>query len=73
MNLIVPVVGLFIGESPEQASDTPVWLASADEVKSINGEYIHHRQIKKSWPPTRDEEAQERLFKITQDMLEKWL
>lgn len=73
MSMIVPIVGLFIGESPDQAADTPVWLASADEAKNINGEYIHHRRIKKSWPPTRDENAQKRLFEITQGMLEKWL
>jgi NAD(P)-dependent dehydrogenase (short-subunit alcohol dehydrogenase family) len=73
MNLIVPIVGLFIGESPEQAADTPVWLASAKEAKGINGEYVHHRQVKKSWPPTRDEDAQERLFEVTQGMLEEWL
>ena len=73
MKVIVPIVGLFIGESPEQAADTPVWLASADETKGINGEYIHHRQIKSSWPPTRDKDAQKRLFKLTQSMLGEWL
>jgi retinol dehydrogenase-14 len=57
MNVIVPIVGFFIGESPEQAADTPVWLASSNEAKDINGEYVHHRKIKKSWPPTKDEYA----------------
>jgi NAD(P)-dependent dehydrogenase (short-subunit alcohol dehydrogenase family) len=73
MNVIVPIVGLFIGESPEKAADTPVWLASTDDAKGINGEYIHHRQVKKAWPPTRDEDAQKRLFNLTQGMLEEWL
>jgi len=73
MSVIVPIVGFFIGESPEQAADTPVWLASSDEAKSINGAYIHHRKIKKSWPPTRDEDAQTRLFNVTQSMLGEWL
>ena len=73
MNVIVPIVGLFIGESPEQAADTPVWLASADEAKNINGEYVHHRQVKDSWTPTRDEDAQKRLFNLTQSMLKEWL
>ena len=73
MNVIVPIVGLFIGESPEQAADTPVWLASSDEAKGINGEYVHHRKVKKSWPQTKDEDAQRRLFKVTQNILEKWL
>jgi NAD(P)-dependent dehydrogenase (short-subunit alcohol dehydrogenase family) len=73
MNVIVPIVGLFIGETPEHAADTPVWLAWSNEAKGINGEYIHHRKVKKSWPPTRDENAQIRLYKVTQNMLGEWL
>jgi len=73
MNVIVPIVGLLIGETPEQAAETPVWLAWSNEVKGINGEYIHHRKVKKSWPPTRDEDAQTRLYNVTESMLGKWL
>jgi NAD(P)-dependent dehydrogenase (short-subunit alcohol dehydrogenase family) len=73
MNVIVPIVGFFIGESPEQAADTPVWLALSNEVKRISGEYVHHRKVKKSWPPTKDENAQSRLYKVTQSMLGEWL
>ena len=73
MNVVVPIVGLFIGKSPEQAADTPVWLASSKAGKGINGEYVHHRRVKKSWPPTRDKDAQERLFTVTQSVLENWL
>jgi NAD(P)-dependent dehydrogenase (short-subunit alcohol dehydrogenase family) len=73
MNAIVPIVGFFIGESPEQAADTPVWLALSNVVKGINGEYVHHRKVKKSWPPTRDENAQTRLYEVTQSMLGEWL
>jgi NAD(P)-dependent dehydrogenase (short-subunit alcohol dehydrogenase family) len=73
MNVIVPIVGLLIGETPEQAADTPVWLALSNEVKGINGEYVHHRKVKKSWPPTWDENAQTRLYNVTQSMLGEWL
>ena len=73
MNIIVPIVGFFIGESPEQAADTPVWLALSNEALGINGEYVHHRKVKKSWPPTRDENAQRRLYNVTQSMLGEWL
>jgi len=73
MNVIVPIVDLFIGESPEQAADTPVWLALSKEAKSIDGEYVHHRKIKKSWPPTRDKDTQKRLFDVSRNMLAKWL
>jgi NAD(P)-dependent dehydrogenase (short-subunit alcohol dehydrogenase family) len=73
MSVIVPIVGFFIGESPEQAADTPVWLASSNEAKEINGEYVHHRKIKKSWPPTKVEDSQTRLFNVTQSMLSEWL
>jgi NAD(P)-dependent dehydrogenase (short-subunit alcohol dehydrogenase family) len=73
MNIVVPIVGFFIGESPEQAADTPVWLALSNQVKGISGEYVHHRKVKKSWPPTRGENAQKRLFNVTQSMLSEWL
>jgi NAD(P)-dependent dehydrogenase (short-subunit alcohol dehydrogenase family) len=73
MNLIVPIVDFFIGESPDQAAETPVWLALSNEVKGINGEYIHHRKIKKSWAPTKDEKAQSKLYNVTLAMLDKWL
>ena len=73
MNLIVPIVGFFIGESPEQAADTPVWLASSNEAREMNNKYIHHRKIKKSWPPTRDEDAQKKVFNVTLSMLTEWL
>jgi len=73
MNLIVPIVDFFIGESPDKAAATPVWLALSNEVKGINGEYIHHRKIKKSWAPIRDEKAQSKLYNVTQAMLDKWL
>ena len=73
MKMIVPIVGFFIGESPEKAMDTPVWLASSNEAKDINGEYVHHRKIKKSWPQTKNEDAQKRLFRVTQSMLVEWL
>ena len=73
MNLIVPIVGFFIGEAPEQAADTPVWLASSNEAREMNNKYIHHRKIKKSWPPTRDEDAQKKVFNVTLSMLTEWL
>jgi NAD(P)-dependent dehydrogenase (short-subunit alcohol dehydrogenase family) len=73
MNLIVPIVDFFIGESPDKAAETPVWYALSDKVKGINGEYIHHKKIKKSWAPTRDEKAQSKLYNVTLAMLEKWL
>jgi NAD(P)-dependent dehydrogenase (short-subunit alcohol dehydrogenase family) len=73
MNVIVPIVGFFIGESPERAAETPVWLALSNEAKGINGEYIHHRKIKKSWAPTKDEKAQSKLYNVTLSMLDAWL
>jgi len=73
MSVIVPIVGFFIGESPERAAETPVWLALSNKVKGLNGEYIHHRKIKKSWAPTKDEKAQSKLYNVTLSMLDQWL
>lgn len=73
MSVIVPVVGWLIGETPAHAADTPVWLALSHEVKGITGEYVHHRTVRKSWPPTRDETAQTRLYQMSQRLLDEWL
>ncbi len=73
MNFIVPFVSMLIGETPDIAADTPIWLALSDEAKVINGEFVHHRKIKKSWLPTRDEDAQTRLYSVTKSMLGEWL
>ena len=73
MNFIVPVVNFFIGESADQAAETPVWLALSKEAEFLNGEYVHHGKIKKSWGPTRDEKAQSKLYNVTLGMLDNWL
>ena len=73
MNIIVPIVDFFIGESPEQAAETPVWLALSNEVRGINGKYLHHKKIRKSWAPTKDRKAQSKLYNVTLEMLDKWL
>ena len=73
MNVIVPIVDFFIGESPEKAARTPVWSALSNEVKGITGKYIHHGKIKKSWAPTRDRKAQSKLYNVTLAMLDAWL
>jgi NAD(P)-dependent dehydrogenase (short-subunit alcohol dehydrogenase family) len=51
----------------------PMNITLSNEVKGISGEYVHHRKAKKSWPPTRDENAQKRLYNVTQGMLSEWL
>ena len=73
MNLIVPIVDFFIGESAVQAAGTPVWLALSDEAKGINGEYVHHKKVKKSWAPTKHEQAQSKLYNVTLSLLDNWL
>ena len=52
------------------AADKPVWLASADEVNGVTGKYVHHRKVKNSWSPNRDEDVPKKLPDLTQDVRE---
>lgn len=50
-------------ESPDRGADTPVWAATAPEIKSISGKYFEHRQ---EIPCRfgRDQMLTEKLFEI---------
>ena len=50
-------------ETPEQGADTPVWLATSDEVKGLTGKYFERRSASTCRFGS-DREAVERLFEI---------
>lgn len=50
-------------ESPDQGADTPVWLATAEDLESVTGKYFEHRR-ETSCRFGSDKEAVERLFEI---------
>jgi NAD(P)-dependent dehydrogenase (short-subunit alcohol dehydrogenase family) len=62
----VPMVGGALagtmGDSPDQGSDTIVYLAASREVDSVSGRYFVGRQPSRSSPASYDEQLQHRLW-----------
>lgn len=56
------------GASVKQGAATSVYLASSFEVEKISGKYFENSEVKDTAPPAKDEEAQERLWKLSEDM-----
>lgn len=50
-------------ESPDQGADTPVWVATAEELKGVSGKYFEHRQ-ESSDSFSKDKEEVKRLMEI---------
>jgi len=55
--------------SVRDGADTPIYLASSPEVEGISGKYFDNRHEKMSSPQSYDEEAQERLFSVSESMV----
>ncbi len=54
--------------TPEQGADTVVYLASSPEVEGINGKYWVNRRQEVSSPASYDEEAQKRLWAVSEQL-----
>ena len=54
--------------SPEQAAETPIWLATSSEVEGLNGKYFHNKKEIKSHPVSYDIELGKRLWDISVKM-----
>ena len=61
---VMPVFAL----SPEKGARTSVYLASSPEVATISGQYFVKCKPKRSWKTSYDEEAQERLWAISEQL-----
>src|SRR2546428_8747507 len=51
--------------SPEQGAETIVYLASSDDARDLNGEYLEKLKVKKSSDESYDEQAAQRLWDIS--------
>jgi hypothetical protein len=63
------LLGVF-AKSPEEGAETPIYLASSDEVEGINGKYWKNSEITESTDDSYDREKQERLWRTTEEMLD---
>jgi NAD(P)-dependent dehydrogenase (short-subunit alcohol dehydrogenase family) len=55
--------------TPEQAADTLVWLASADEPAQTNGLYFHQRLAISPSPAALDDDAARRLWEVSEALV----
>ena len=51
--------------SPKQGAETIVYLASSDDARDLNGEYLEKLKVKKSSDESYDEQAAQRLWDIS--------
>src|SRR5437016_2245624 len=51
--------------SPKEGAETIVYLASSDDAKDLNGEYLEKLKVKKSSDESYDEEVAQRLWDIS--------
>lgn len=57
------------GDSPEKGAETPVYLATSDEVKDITGEYFIDKKISKSHPQTYNENLWLKFWELSSQMV----
>jgi NAD(P)-dependent dehydrogenase (short-subunit alcohol dehydrogenase family) len=55
----------FFGKKPSIAAQTPIYLASASEVKTITGEYFEKKSVKKINSETYDMDVARKLWEIS--------
>ena len=63
LGLIARVVVHPFLKTPEQGADTPIWLASSDEVADVSGEYFANRKRLATSRIARDREAAARVWR----------
>jgi len=64
--------GGYSGSPVEQGAVTSVYLAQSKDVECVNGEYFNNLKKKiEPWNKSRDEEAQEKLWKISEEMCQQ--
>jgi len=69
---VTPLIYPYIrrnGQSPLQGAQTSIYLASSPEVEGITGLYYGNKHPKKSGPASYDEEAAQRLWKVSAQLV----
>jgi retinol dehydrogenase 14 len=68
MGLLVKVLRPFM-KSPARGAETPIYLASSDEVEGVTGTYFSGRKAKKSNESSYDRGASSRLWQVSADLV----
>lgn len=65
-------VGGYSGGPVESGAVTPVYLAQSAEIEGVNGQYFNNSKKKiEPCKESRDEAAQEKLWKLSEDLCTK--
>ncbi|BDP44048.1 hypothetical protein DAETH_40170 (plasmid) [Deinococcus aetherius] len=59
--------------TPEQGARTSLYLATSPEVRGLSGGYFDRQRPRRAHPAAHDEAAQERLWRLSEHLLSKWL
>ena len=66
-------VSKLIARSPEKGAQTSVYLATSPKVAGVSGAYFAEKKLTKANPLASDEDAQERLWRLSETLLSEWL
>jgi len=70
VRIIMRLVYVIAGRSPEQGAETTVYLASSPEVEGISGKYFVDCEPVKTDPASYDEETAKRLWEVSAQMVD---
>jgi hypothetical protein len=70
VRIIMRLVYIIAGRSPEQGAETTVHLASSPEVEGISGKYFVDCEPVKTDPASYDEETAKRLWEVSAQMVD---
>jgi retinol dehydrogenase-14 len=65
---VLDVVHTLFAKSPEEGAQTSIYLASSPEVKGVSGKYFADKQPIDSSSASYDEEAAERLWRVSEEL-----
>lgn len=66
--IVMEVVHFLFAKSPEEGAETPIFLASSPQVEGVTGQYFIDKEAVRSSELSYDQEAQERLWEISEDL-----
>lgn len=65
--LVAPLIRL-VAKSPEEGAETPVYLATSDEIEAVTGKYFVDGELMPSAPHSYDEAAERRLWELSLEL-----
>lgn len=72
--LVSRAINLFFSAStPEKGAETSVYLATSPDVAGVSGAYFSNEKVDRANPIAYDETSQQRLWRLSEERLARWL